>query len=110
MERQSPSASFTYAALAETTRLVDIYLSVDENEPPEGFIRAYCFIGEGSMNLRRFGFAREYYLKALETFPKCRKDIFEDDEMVEMSEEGCVNLLKIYGNMGSYDVATGCMG
>jgi tetratricopeptide (TPR) repeat protein len=104
MEDEPPSVAFTYAMLTEMARLVET-LTADENEPPEGVIRAYTFMGEEYMNLRHFGFAREYYLKALEIFPKCRKDIFEDEEMAEMFEDGCVNLLKIYGNMGSYETA-----
>jgi tetratricopeptide (TPR) repeat protein len=104
MEEETPSIAFTYAMLTEMARLVET-LAADENEPPEAVIRAYSFMGEEYVNLRHFGFARECYLKALDFYPKCSKDIFEDEEMTEIFEEGCANLLKIYGKMGSYETA-----
>lgn len=102
--QEAPAAAFTYAMLAEMTRLVEL-CAEDGGEKPQDIIRAQLFIADQYMALRHFLYAKEHYLKALELFPQCAKDVFDDEEAAEMFEEGCVNLLKIYGNRGDYDAA-----
>ena len=104
LDEEEASSVFSYAALAELRRLVDI-AEKEEDETPEGLIKAYFFIAEEYMALCHYRFAREYYLFALEHFKKCPKDIFENEEMAEAFEESCVNLIKIYTGMGEKEAA-----
>ena len=104
--QEPPSTVFTYAILAETERIVAI-CAKRETDPPRAMIDAYRFIADEYMYLRHFSFAQEYYLKTLELFQKCDKNIFEDKEAAAIFENCCVNLLKIYGGMGEESIEAG---
>jgi hypothetical protein len=98
MEEESPSVAFTYAALDELSRLVTI-LAADEGEPPQGLFRAYCTMANEYMALSHYGFAYQNYIKVFDVFPACREVVLADEELSEMFEDACVELLKLCERM-----------
>ena len=98
--QEPPSTTFTYAMLAEMSRLVEM---LGKDEPTRELMKAYLYIADEYMSLRHFTLARDYYLKALEVLQHCDKNIFEDKDALKMFEDCCVSLLHIYGMMGAED-------
>jgi hypothetical protein len=97
-DNEEMSVAFTYAALDELTRLVAI-LAADEDEPQQGLFRAYSTMANEYMALSHYGFAYQNYIKAFDVFPAYREEVLADEELSEMFEDACVEILKLCEKM-----------